>query len=598
MTMYTSYNGGETQRTSSVPAGRMKGQHQLAANAKCAVCNDDASGFHYGVDSCEGCKGFFRRCITQGINFCCSNGEKCQVTPFTRNSCQYCRLKKCFQVGMSREASRLGRRPKKVMKSTSVSRDLHVQLTKHMDTQPHSNSSSPDYPDLANAALSDMFGFPADMMFKFSKMMPSMMSGMSTPGMSEAGSPGMSSFMPQGMNSPPPNEFAMSQSPEIISASVDFASSAPQINPPENCNSTKPPTDVTHMDLNKWREKQFKVMSKYMHNKDLPSTGAGEIRRSANGGSDTRDSASGENNEGSPFCMNEVTPFTRSLPNGELLQPDTDITIMSEAQLGRLDRFRRYTSLAMNDNIQDLIKKVQKGIVESHEEHCYHQRPRVYAVSAELDLKEQLGEDVGPPTGFWSHWMSELLPAIERVIKFLKDIPGFKELPINDQILLIKRGAFEIVLSQAMPMVDPDKLSILDPQLKYRNTRRDFASMPVPFQKLFDDHFILSSEFRVTGITDEETGLINAILGVNSEVEGFENAKAVEKLECLFVQTLYDHISRNHPDAPHRFESLIRLIPLVDNTSQAHAKSLHKIKCNVPSAEHPFPPLHKEIFSS
>ncbi|KAK2150494.1 hypothetical protein LSH36_403g03011 [Paralvinella palmiformis] len=69
----------------------------------CKVCGDEASGFHYGVDSCEGCKGFFRRCITQGMNHRCSNDEKCEITPFSRNSCQYCRLKKCFSVGMSRE---------------------------------------------------------------------------------------------------------------------------------------------------------------------------------------------------------------------------------------------------------------------------------------------------------------------------------------------------------------------------------------------------------------------------------------------------------------------------------------------------------------
>ena len=24
--------------------------------ARCSVCGDEASGFHYGVDSCEGCK--------------------------------------------------------------------------------------------------------------------------------------------------------------------------------------------------------------------------------------------------------------------------------------------------------------------------------------------------------------------------------------------------------------------------------------------------------------------------------------------------------------------------------------------------------------
>ena len=27
-----------------------------AKGPQCKVCNDEASGFHYGVDSCEGCK--------------------------------------------------------------------------------------------------------------------------------------------------------------------------------------------------------------------------------------------------------------------------------------------------------------------------------------------------------------------------------------------------------------------------------------------------------------------------------------------------------------------------------------------------------------
>lgn len=67
--------------------------------------------------------------------------------------------------------------------------------------------------------------------------------------------------------------------------------------------------------------------------------------------------------------------------------------------------------------------------------------------------------------------MSELLPTIEKVVRFLKDVPGFRELPMNDQILLIKKSAFSIIIAQAIPMLDPDKNTILDPQLKYRNHR-------------------------------------------------------------------------------------------------------------------------------
>lgn len=34
----------------------------------CAVCHDYASGYHYGVWSCEGCKAFFKRSIQGRTN--------------------------------------------------------------------------------------------------------------------------------------------------------------------------------------------------------------------------------------------------------------------------------------------------------------------------------------------------------------------------------------------------------------------------------------------------------------------------------------------------------------------------------------------------
>ncbi|KAK0131428.1 Nuclear receptor subfamily 1 group D member 1 [Merluccius polli] len=80
----------------------------------CKVCGDVASGFHYGVHACEGCKGFFRRSIQQNIQYKkCLKNDGCPIMRSNRNRCQQCRFKKCLMVGMSRDSVRFGRIPKR-----------------------------------------------------------------------------------------------------------------------------------------------------------------------------------------------------------------------------------------------------------------------------------------------------------------------------------------------------------------------------------------------------------------------------------------------------------------------------------------------------
>ncbi|XP_040029643.2 peroxisome proliferator-activated receptor alpha [Gasterosteus aculeatus] len=79
-------------------------------NLECRVCSDKASGFHYGVHACEGCKGFFRRTIRLKLEYDkCEH--KCKIQKKNRNKCQYCRFHKCLSVGMSHNAIRFGRMP-------------------------------------------------------------------------------------------------------------------------------------------------------------------------------------------------------------------------------------------------------------------------------------------------------------------------------------------------------------------------------------------------------------------------------------------------------------------------------------------------------
>ncbi|KAK0397681.1 hypothetical protein QR680_002218 [Steinernema hermaphroditum] len=94
-------------------------QSEESSFTACKVCGDKASGHHYGVTSCEGCKGFFRRSIQKACEYKCQKDRNCTIEKMSRNRCQSCRLQKCIQAGMSRDSVRYNRfarktRPNKV----------------------------------------------------------------------------------------------------------------------------------------------------------------------------------------------------------------------------------------------------------------------------------------------------------------------------------------------------------------------------------------------------------------------------------------------------------------------------------------------------
>ncbi|CAF3737259.1 unnamed protein product [Rotaria socialis] len=85
----------------------------------CRVCDDVSSGYHFGVFTCEACKGFFRRYSKKSTILepcpirCCINKDN-------RNNCAACRFDKCKCVGMALDKIRFGK-PPKLFRSSSLS---------------------------------------------------------------------------------------------------------------------------------------------------------------------------------------------------------------------------------------------------------------------------------------------------------------------------------------------------------------------------------------------------------------------------------------------------------------------------------------------
>ncbi|XP_068612822.1 oxysterols receptor LXR-alpha-like isoform X3 [Brachionichthys hirsutus] len=93
--------GDTSATTDGQPVKRKKGPApKMLGNEVCSVCGDKASGFHYNVLSCEGCKGFFRRSVIKSAQYSCKNNGHCEMDMYMRRKCQQCRLRKCREAGM------------------------------------------------------------------------------------------------------------------------------------------------------------------------------------------------------------------------------------------------------------------------------------------------------------------------------------------------------------------------------------------------------------------------------------------------------------------------------------------------------------------
>ncbi|XP_078605851.1 nuclear receptor subfamily 5 group A member 2-like isoform X1 [Branchiostoma floridae x Branchiostoma japonicum] len=75
----------------------------------CPVCGDKVSGYHYGLLTCESCKGFFKRTVQNNKQYTCIENQNCVIDKTQRKRCPYCRFQKCLQVGMKLEAVRTDR---------------------------------------------------------------------------------------------------------------------------------------------------------------------------------------------------------------------------------------------------------------------------------------------------------------------------------------------------------------------------------------------------------------------------------------------------------------------------------------------------------
>ncbi|KAF7698021.1 nuclear receptor subfamily 1 group D member 1 [Silurus meridionalis] len=493
----------------------------------CKVCGDVASGFHYGVHACEGCKGFFRRSIQQNIQYKkCLKNETCTIMRINRNRCQQCRFKKCLSVGMSRDAVRFGRIPKREKQR------MLAEMQSAMN-------------NMVNNQLQNEFQMAT--LKTSTSYSPSSSSSSPCPGLTMASQPQPS--VPVAPSPSPP-------APALPSAQT--AQSPPRITTsPPLCPS--PGMDSTITAITKAHRETFV----YAHDKlSLQSVNQFDL-----GGDNSNCFTSG-------FNMNSHNTIYQ--PNSALqcngFEPDN----RQHLQYSPVSN-QQHQSLPYQNNAHHIPNSSWYGAQQGKEnsnnipaQNCPWKNRKDILLACPMNMHPQADPNKTPQE-IWEDFSLSFTPAVREVVEFAKHIPGFSSLSQNDQITLLKAGTFEVLMVRFASLFNvKEKTVTFISGTTYSLEALKSMGMGALLRTMFD----FSEKLSALELSAEELGLFTAVVLVSTDRSGIENVKSVEMLQDGLIKALRTLVSKSAPGDVSRFTKLLLKLPDLRTLNNMHSEKL------------------------
>jgi hypothetical protein len=305
--------------------------------------------------------------------------------------------------------------------------------------------------------------------------------------------------------------------------------------------------------------------------------------------------------EGGDTADNLLTPL-----DGDLAEPVVDMDITSDV-------------VVPNVVTNDVIEKLIEEITRIHEQQTPHTREffdRLPAKENEyveqrmlrqevfgplrpiphqeyLRIYETTGIDVDGRRDMIKHMIPCIEKAIKRFITFAKALPGFKDLPLDDQIALIKGSRFEAWLLSAYKAFNTS-LGVFTHVCGY--------TLHIDEMSRLYDHSFLQNVFRVAGalqrfgLSTEEQCILIGILVLSRDLCPLQDPDAVDQCQEKLLDIMEYIRCNRRPNDRLFIPRLIGVLVELRSLTDMHQRQEGKIGLEW-CTDIKIPPLLYEIFS-
>ncbi|XP_039974268.1 nuclear receptor subfamily 1 group D member 2a isoform X2 [Xiphias gladius] len=497
----------------------------------CKVCGDVASGFHYGVHACEGCKGFFRRSIQQNIQYKkCLKMENCTIMRINRNRCQQCRFKKCLAVGMSRDAVRFGRIPKREKQRMLLEMQNAMNNMMSNNSQLHSILHGHQSPPLPMEAMaSDASSSPSS----------SSCSASDSPSCSSPSSPqcpqDSESVVSMDTNSSSASSCASDSGEDeaIVATSrqhQDALAFGQQPSPVTVALETRCDTRLEeHQESwNCWNNNAVAggcQRSLYSNSQHVTNTGYREER--------------------GVYHQQQPQPQLSSSPGCE---PSEDSQRQHEFNTQTASSGFNGPTSCVNSRAHLVCPMNTSPYVDPHK----------------------------PSQEIWEEFSMSFTPAVREVVEFAKRIPGFRDLPEHDQVSLLKAGTFEVLMVRFASLfnVVERTVTFLSGKRYSLDTLRSLGA-----GELLNSMCEFSEKLAALRLDADEMSLFTAVVLVSADRSGIQDLNSVEALQDKLIRALRNLVMQNHDDeAATTFTKLLLKLPELRSLNNMHSEELLSFK--------------------